>query len=195
MTLRPATAALILFFVATVAFFGVIAPRFATATNAENLMSGFSFAAILAMGQAFPILVRGIDLSIGAIVGVVGMVVFDMAQILHAPGYVILPAAIAVGTLAGVVNGVLIVFLSLQPFIATLATLAAYRGFIYAISGRQLVPGLTTTPITDRWIAGIESYFDVGGWLATLQLRRHAVVSAFLLHHVGDARCSSRPYC
>ena len=46
-------------------------------------MSGFSFVAILAMGQAFPILVRGIDLSIGAIVGVVGMVVFDMTQILH----------------------------------------------------------------------------------------------------------------
>ena len=62
-------------------------------------------------------------------------------------------------------NGVLIVFLRLQPFIATLATLAAYRGFIYAISGRQLVPGLTTTPITDRWILGLESYFDIGGQL------------------------------
>ena len=128
MTLRPATAALILFFVATVAVFGVIAPRFATATNAENLMSGFSFAAVLAMGQAFPIMVRGIDLSIGAIVGVVGMVVFDMTQILHVPGYAILPSAIAAGTLAGGLNGVLIVSLRLQPFIATLATLAAYRG-------------------------------------------------------------------
>ena len=165
MTLRPATAALILFFAAIVAFFCVFAPRFATASNAENLMSGFSFVAILAMGQAFPILVRGIDLSIGAIVGVVGMIVFDMTQILHVPGYLILPSAIAVGTLAGVLNGVLIVFLRLQPFIATLATLAAYRGFIYAISGRQLVPGLTTTPITDRWIIGLESYFDVGGQL------------------------------
>ena len=128
-------------------------------------MSGFSFVAILAMGQAFPILVRGIDLSIGAIVGVVGMIVFDMTQILHVPGYLILPSAIAVGTLAGALNGVLIVFLRLQPFIATLATLAAYRGFIYAISGRQLVPGLTTTPITDRWILGLESYFDIGGQL------------------------------
>ena len=159
MTLRPATAALILFFAAIVAFFCLFAPSFATASNAENLMSGFSFVAILAMGQAFPILVRGIDLSIGAIVGVVGMVVFDMTQILHVPGYLILPSAIAVGTLAGALNGVLIVFLRLQPFIATLATLAAYRGFIYAISGRQLVPGLTTTPITDRWIAGPRELF------------------------------------
>ena len=163
MTLRPATAALILFFAATIAFFCASAPRFATAANAENLMSGFSFAAILAMGQAFPILVRGIDLSIGAIVGVVGMVVFDMAQILHAPGYAILPAALVVGTAAGSLNGVLIVSLRLQPFIATLATLAAYRGLVYAISGRQLVPGLTTTPITDPWVAGIETYFDLGG--------------------------------
>ena len=137
-TARTATAALILFFVATIAAFGVIAPRFATAADAENLMSGFSFAATLAMGQAFPIPVRGIDLFIGAIVGVVGMVVFDMALILHAPGYLILPVAIVVGTLAGAINGVLIVFLKLQPFIATLA---AYRGFIYAISGRQRFHG------------------------------------------------------
>jgi ribose/xylose/arabinose/galactoside ABC-type transport system permease subunit len=121
--------------------------------------------AILAMGQAFPILVRGIDLSIGAIVGLVGMVVFDLSLIFHVPGYLILPMALTVGILAGALNGVLVVFLKLQPFIATLATLAAYRGLVYTISGRQLVPGLTTTPITDRWIVGIETYFDVGGWL------------------------------
>lgn len=133
-------------------------------------MSGFSFVAILAMGQAFPILVRGIDLSIGAIVGLVGMVVFDLVLIFEVPGYVILPAAVIVGILAGALNGVLIVFLKLQPFIVTLATLAAYRGLTYSISGRQLVPGLSTTPIRDPWITGIESYYDVGGWLGISKL-------------------------
>jgi ribose/xylose/arabinose/galactoside ABC-type transport system permease subunit len=162
---RPATVTLLLFFAATNAFFCVSAPGFASAANIENLMSGFSFLAILAMGQTFPILVRGIDLSIGAIVAVVGMVVFDMTLIFHVPGYVILPIALLVGALAGALNGVLIVVLKLQPFIATLATLAAYRGFTYSISGRQLVPGLTTTPITDPWIVGIENHFDIGGWL------------------------------
>lgn len=165
MTIRPATAALVLFFSATIAFFCISAPRFATATNFENLMSGFSFVAILGMGQAFPLLVRGIDLSIGAIVGVVGMVVFDLSLMFHVPGYLILPVALAVGILAGAVNGTLVTFLRLQPFIATLATLAAYRGLTYSISGRQLVPGLSTTPIRDPWIVGIESYYDVGGWL------------------------------
>jgi ribose/xylose/arabinose/galactoside ABC-type transport system permease subunit len=169
-TIRPASAALVLFFVGAVAFFSVSAPRFATTTNVENLMSGFSFVAILAMGQAFPILVRGIDLSIGAIVGVVGMIVFDLTLIFHVPGYVILPTALVVGALAGVLNGALIVFLRLQPFIATLATLAAYRGLIYSISGRQLVPGLTTTPIRDPWIIGVETYFDIGGRLGISKL-------------------------
>lgn len=170
MTIRPGFAALLFFFALTFAFFSVSAPRFATATNIENLMSGFSFVAILAMGQAFPILVRGIDLSMGAIVGVVGMVVFDLTLIFHVPGFVILPVALLVGTLAGALNGVLIVFLRLQPFIATLATLAAYRGLTFTISGRQLVPGLTTTPIRDPWIVGIESYFDVGAWLGLSKL-------------------------
>jgi ribose/xylose/arabinose/galactoside ABC-type transport system permease subunit len=173
MKIRSATVALFVFFAVTWAYFSVFAPRFATASNIENLLSGFSFVAILAMGQAFPILVRGIDLSIGAIVALVGMVVFDLSLIFQVPGYLILPVALIVGIVAGALNGVLIVFLSLQPFIATLATLAAYRGLVYTISGRQLVPELSTTPIIDRWIVGIETYFDIGGWTglaATIQL-------------------------
>ena len=170
MKLRPATVALILFFAATIAFFCVFAPRFASPSTFENLMAGFSFVAILAIGQAFPILTRGIDLSIGAIVAVVGMVIFDLSLIFHVPGYIILPVALAVGTLAGAINGALIVYLRLQPFIATLATLATYRGFVYSISGRQLVQGLSTTPITDKWITGIENYYDLGGWLGITKL-------------------------
>ena len=106
----------------------------------------------------------------GAIVALVGMVVFDMSLIFHVPGYIVIPAALGVGALAGAFNGVLIVFLRLAPFIATLATLATYRGIVYAISGRQLVEGLTTTPITDKWITGIESYFDLGGMLGVSKL-------------------------
>lgn len=162
MKLRPATLALVAFFIATTLFFCIFAPRFATASNVENLMAGYSFVAILAMGQAFPILLRGIDLSIGAILALVGMVVFDMSLMFHIPGYLILPSALVVGAAAGALNGVLIVYLRLQPFIASLSTMAAYRGLVYSISGRQLVPGLSTTPIRDPWITGIESYFDIG---------------------------------
>ena len=142
---RPATLALLLFFAATFLLFSLFAPRFASAGNIENLMSGFSFLAILAIGQAFPILVRGIDLSIGAIVALAGMVTFDLSLIFGLPGYVVIPLALLAATAAGALNGALVVFLRLPPFIATLATLAAYRGLVYSISGRQLVP----SPIDD----------------------------------------------
>jgi ribose/xylose/arabinose/galactoside ABC-type transport system permease subunit len=159
---RPATVALLLFFAATFVFFALFAPRFASAGNMENLMSGFSFLAILAIGQAFPILTRGIDLSIGAIVALAGMVAFDLSLIFGVPGYIVIPLALLAATAAGAVNGALVVFLRLPPFIATLATLAAYRGLVYSISGRQLVPELSTTPIRDPWITGLETYFDIG---------------------------------
>src|SRR6185312_996651 len=121
MSIRPATIALVVFFALAMAVFSVFAPRFASPSNMEDLMGGFAFIAILAMGEAFPILTRGIDLSVGAIVALVGMVIFDMSLIFHVPGYLIVPMALGVGALAGVLNGVLIVFLRLQPFIATLA--------------------------------------------------------------------------
>ena len=170
MIIRPATIALVVFFALAMAVFSLFADRFASASNMEDLMGGFSFIAILAMGESFPILTRGIDLSVGAIVALVGMVVFDMSLIFHVPGYIVIPAALGVGALSGAFNGVLIVFLRLAPFIATLATLATYRGIVYAISGRQLVEGLTTTPITDKWITGIETYFDIGGMLGISKL-------------------------
>lgn len=162
MDARPATTALLVVFVLILGFFCLFAPRFATAGNFENLMSGFSFVAILAIGQSFPILVRGIDLSIGAIVALAGMITFDLSLIFHLPGCLVIPVALLAATLAGAVNGALVVYLRLQPFIATLATLAVYRGLVFSISGRQLVPGLTTTPIRDPWITGLETYFDLG---------------------------------
>lgn len=172
MTPRPTTVALLLFFAATFLFFSLFAPRFASAGNMENLMSGFSFVAILAIGQAFPILVRGIDLSVGAIVALAGMVAFDFSLVFGQPGYVAMAMALAVATLAGAANGALVVLLRLPPFIATLATLAAYRGLVYSISGRQLVPTLSTTPIRDPWIIGLETYFDVGAWTGLSSLVR-----------------------
>jgi ribose/xylose/arabinose/galactoside ABC-type transport system permease subunit len=158
----PRVAALPVFFVLTAAFFCVFAPRFATAGNVENLLAGYSFVAIVAIGQTFPILLRGIDLSVGAIVALAGMVMFDASLIAMLPGWAAILLALVVATLAGALNGWLVVGLRLQPFIATLATLAAYRGLVYAISGRQWVPELSTTPLTDPWIVGLETYFELG---------------------------------
>lgn len=161
MSNRSSPRALFAFFALTFGFFALFAPRFATAANMETLLAGYSFLAMLAIGQTFPILLRGIDLSVGAIVALAGMVVFDLLLILQWPGYLAVPAALVAATAAGAINGVLIVWLRLQPFIATLATLAAYRGLVFLISGRQLVPELSTAAIDDPWVASLESYLEL----------------------------------
>ncbi|WP_068311054.1 ABC transporter permease [Polycladidibacter hongkongensis] len=154
---------LLAFFVVLSVFFCFYAPHFNTASNVENLLSGYAFIAILAIGQSYPIMVRGIDLSIGSIVALGAMIIFDLVMIWEVPGYLAMPLALCVALAAGAVNGALIVYCRLQPFVATLASMAAYRGLVYAISGRQLFPELATKPIRDPWITGIEEYYDIGG--------------------------------
>jgi ribose/xylose/arabinose/galactoside ABC-type transport system permease subunit len=179
---RSATAALLALLAVAAGAGSLFVPRLLTAGNAEDLMAGFSFVAILAIGESFPILLRGVDLSIGAIVALAGMVIFDLVLIWHVPGWLVVPAALVAATLAGALNGVLIVVLRLAPFVATLATLGAYRGLVFAISGRQLVPGLSTTPIRDPWITGLETWFDVGGALGlTDTLRLPAIPLQFIV--------------
>ena len=178
---RRGNLALPIFFLLTFAFLCAVVPRFATASNLEALMAGYAFIAIVAMGESFTILLRGIDLSVGAVMALAGMVAFDASLILHLPGYLSVALALVVATFAGLLNGTLIVFLRLQPFIATLATLAAYRGIVFAISGRQLVPELSTTALTDPWIAGLETYFDVGAALGLESSPLPAIPLSFLL--------------
>ena len=154
---------LILFITALCFAFSLLTERFATALNLENLLVGYSFIALIAIGQSFPIMVRGIDLSVGSILALAGMVLFDCILIFELPGSVAVILAVLTGTVAGAINGLIIVFFNLQPFVATLATLAAYRGLVYAISGRQLMPELATTPIRDPFIQFINEFYNVGG--------------------------------
>lgn len=149
---------LVLFFLVTVAAFSLVSATFRTAGNLENILIGFSHMGILAIGQAFPILLGGIDLSVGAILALSGMIAFDCFLIYDLPGQLVIPIMLAAATAAGAVNGLLIVKARLQPFIATLATMAAYRGLTYAISGRQIFPELATQAIRDRFLLGFDDY-------------------------------------
>ncbi len=128
---------LLFLLVAAVVIFSIFANRFLTPSNFENILTGYSFLAILAIGQGLTIMVRGIDLSIGSNVALGAMVLFDLTMILQLPGYQAIP----------------------------LATLAAYRGAVYAISGRQLFPELSSKPITDPWIRYLGDFIDLGGLL------------------------------
>jgi ribose/xylose/arabinose/galactoside ABC-type transport system permease subunit len=147
--LNTANLGLVLIFGSIILIFALISPVFRTAQNLRNILSGFSHIAIMSVGMAFPLITGGIDLSVGAIMGLVGMIVFDLLLIFHVPGWVAILGGLVAGALLGYINALLINRVKLQPFIATLATMVAYRGLTYGISGRQLNQNLTVVAIKD----------------------------------------------
>ncbi len=146
------------------AFFSLAADRFFSFSNLENLLIGYSFLAIVAVGQGLVIMVRGIDLSVGSTVALSAMVLFDAIMIFEMSGAPAIAIAITAATLAGALNGMLIVYLRLQPFVATLATLAAYRGLVFAISGRQLYPELSSRAIQDPLVRWFGDFIEAEAW-------------------------------
>jgi ribose transport system permease protein len=116
-------------------------PTFLTIRNLSNLGRQTSINGIVALGMTFVIISGGIDLSVGAVVGLSGMV----AAILMSHGVsvvVAMLAAIGVSALVGVINGAVIFYGRVPPFIATLGTMTVARGVIMLISGAAMVAGL-----------------------------------------------------
>ncbi|MDT7729279.1 MAG: ribose transport system permease protein [Actinomycetota bacterium] len=116
---------------------------FLTGTNLDNLGRQVSIYAIIAAGQLLVILTAGIDLSVGSVVGLAGVVaalaVFETAGGLPVVLAVLL--ALVVGAAAGLVNGVLVAVLKMPPFIVTLGMMGIARGATLLLSdGRTVQP-------------------------------------------------------
>lgn len=109
----------------------LLSPYFLELRNIMNVLRGASVLCIVAVGMTLVILSRGVDLSAGSILGMAGATLALTAAFDPAVAIV---AALAVGAAIGLLNGVLIAWLGLQPFIATLATLIAGRGLVYIVS-------------------------------------------------------------
>ena len=109
------------------AVFSCMHPRFLTMSNFLNILKQNSHYGILAAGVCFAILLGGIDISVGSVLAFSGAV---SALIISTGGSVIFAilAAIAIGAVAGLMNGVFISRFKLQPMIVTLATMSIFRG-------------------------------------------------------------------
>ncbi len=120
-------------------FFAVISDPFLKSTNQVILAKQVAINAILGIGMTFVILTGGIDLSVGAIVGLTGMiagglineglVLEPLNRVVYFNAWIVSFLAILVGMGVGLVNGILITRFNVAPFIATLGTLYMARGF------------------------------------------------------------------
>lgn len=132
-----AAGALIVVFVAL----SIVAPSFLTADNLFNLGSQTSVNAVMAVGVTLVIITGGIDLSVGSVAALSGVVgVMLMAEYGFSPALAIV-GGILVGATAGLVNGLLVSVVGLPPFIATLGMLSVARGLVLIATGAVAVFG------------------------------------------------------
>lgn len=139
---------LLLLFCVMVLAFSLANPRFFSVRAMANVLQDFSPVVLMAIGQTFVIASRGIDLSVGSVLGLAGV---SMALVIRAtneagidPWLAIslgLLVAVGVGVVVGLINGILITYCGLVPFVATLATMGAAAGMSLVLTGGTQIAG------------------------------------------------------
>jgi len=126
-----------------VALFGLAAlsDKFFTPGNLLNQGRLMSEVGLVALPMTFVIVTGGIDLSVGSILGLTAILLGVFWQNVGLPLPIAMVAAVVCGTLAGFGNGFIITRFKVPPLIATLATLALYRGLAEGISEARSVRG------------------------------------------------------
>ncbi|WP_288587353.1 ABC transporter permease [uncultured Methylobacterium sp.] len=115
--------------------------RFLTTANLLNQGRLMTEVGLIAIAMTFVVITGGIDLSVGSILGLCAVLVGVFWKNLELPLPVAMALSLGVGTVAGLVNGLIITRFRVPPLIATLATLALYRGLAEGISQAKSVRG------------------------------------------------------
>jgi len=142
--------------IALVIFFSFTAPNFLHPQSLLIIVRHVVLFGILAIGMTYVITTSGIDLSVGSVVGLSGMIAGGLIReglVLQAFGYtvyfsipVVILLTLVVGMAVGFVNGIIITKFNVAPFIATLGTMYVARGLALLRSGGATFPHLVGSP-------------------------------------------------
>jgi len=121
--------------------------NFMSIDNTMNILRQVSINLVLAAGMTFVILTGGIDLSVGSMLAVSAVLGMIVSLPENAPALA-LPAFLLVGLVMGLMNGAMVAYLNLNPFVVTLGTMTALRGAAFLFAGG--------TTILNRDIASFE---------------------------------------
>lgn len=136
--------------------FEIASGRFITWSNLSIVLQQASINTVLAAGMTFVILTGGIDLSVGSILSASAMVAMIFSLFPEA-SFLAVPLGLGTGLACGLINGSLIAFLKLPPFIVTLGSLTAVRGLARLLGGDSTIfnPDLSFSSIGNGTIMGI----------------------------------------
>ncbi|MGL1891569.1 MAG: ABC transporter permease [Spirochaetaceae bacterium] len=115
-------------------FFSIFSDNFLSEYNMFNISRNLSFNIFIALGQAVVIAIGGMNLSVGAIGGMSTIVVGHMLVNMGMPAGVAVICGLAIGVIAGLLNGLIITKLKLNSFIVTLSTSFLFTGLVYGVS-------------------------------------------------------------
>jgi ribose transport system permease protein len=177
-----------------IAIVSIVAPVFLTFGNISNVLTDFSYVAIVSLGSTIVIITAGIDLSVGSTMGLSAIITALLFQTLGASPLAAIPGAVMAGSIIGgllvggfigLCNGFLIARVGLTPFVTTLGMLSIVRGLCYAITGGQGVNiGGADSELFFRLTDG--TLFGLPVPLIYVVLL--GVVMAVVLHHTSRGR-------
>jgi ribose transport system permease protein len=113
----------------------VLNPRFLMPVNLSNTANQIGLFGLFSLAQAFVIITGGIELSVGAIIALLGVIFVDLIGRVGVPWGLALAIVIGIGLLMGALHGFLITRMRLQPFVVTLCGLLIYRGIARYYTG------------------------------------------------------------
>jgi len=114
--------------------FSLINPIFISWSNIKDIIDQATIYGLMGLGMSFAIISGGIDLSAGSILALVAVILAKMLAAGVSPIIAIL-VAIVFSAVLGLINGVIVTKMRIQPFIATMATMSLFRGIAYLITG------------------------------------------------------------
>jgi rhamnose transport system permease protein len=153
-------------------FFSAIADNFAAIANVNTIALNGSILVVVACAEAVVVITRNYDLSVGSVVALASYVGLDLVRQFPEAGPAMVLAPVAIGGLAGIVNGLLVAYGRVPSVIATLGTMSIFRGLAYLYANGQQINGKDLP----AWVAGTASSHLFG--LSTLVLTALAVVVA-----------------
>ena len=150
--------------------FAILQPAFLTPENLIGIVRQMTLVGIMAVAMTFVIMTGGVDLSVGPVLALSGLVAF-FAMDAGLPLPLVLAAGLAIGLAIGLMNGALITVLGLPPIIVTLAMLSMVRGLALILGGPEL-----------HLIRGQDSYTFIGtGSIFGIPLSVYLFASSALL--------------
>ncbi|MCU6736013.1 ABC transporter permease [Diplocloster agilis] len=142
-----------------IAVASMMSRQFLTAQNALNVLRQVSPVIILALGEGIVIITAGIDLSVGALVAMSGMIAAGAVSFWNLPTFAAVLLAVLFGIVFGLLNGIIIAKFNISAMIVTLATMNAARGAAYLYNDGAQIIGLP------------DSFTDIGrGYLGPIPI-------------------------